>query len=418
MKHLDRLQKARIALLLDEPFFGSLLMQLKPVVTNTVPRMRTNGATLWCNPDFLDTLNEVQLRTILAHETMHCALLHPYRLGDRDLRTCNIAADYAINNFLDNYNQEATQKRQTTPFEWPKHENGQPDVLIDHQYDGMSMEEIYHALMNKPPGDGGNKPQPQPGAGAGQGQGQGTAQPDPNGQPGQQPGADQAQTSPSSPGEIEAPSCDEAEAQAKEANWKVALKSAATMAKSQGRIPAGIDRFISEFLDPGLSWREILRNLLTSVCKDDYSWARPNPRYLGRGIVLPSLHSPRLGRIIVAVDTSGSIGQTELDEFMAEVNGILYDCRPETLITCQCDAEIHEWTEHQPLDPIAIELKGGGGTDFRPVFDRIAQEPEPPAALVYLTDLDGDFPDEAPAYPVIWACNNDRTAPFGETVHI
>jgi predicted metal-dependent peptidase len=63
-------------------------------------------------------------------------------------------------------------------------------------------------------------------------------------------------------------------------------------------------------------------------------------------------------------------------------------------------------------------MKGGGGTDFRPVFDRIAEEPEPPNALVYLTDLYGSFPDQAPAYPVIWAANNDQTGPFGETVHL
>jgi predicted metal-dependent peptidase len=102
-----RLKKARINLLMDEPFFGSLMMQLRPVEDKTVPTFRTNGDKLWYNPDYMATLNEGQLRTLLAHEVMHPALLHPFRVGSRDLRTANIAADYAINGILDDYNKAA-----------------------------------------------------------------------------------------------------------------------------------------------------------------------------------------------------------------------------------------------------------------------------------------------------------------------
>src|SRR5882724_7492294 len=101
-----RLKKARINLLMDEPFFGSLMMQLKPVEDPTVRTMCTNGDKLWYNPAYMATLDDGQLRTILAHEVLHPALLHPFRLGDRDLRIANEAADYAINNFLDKYNQD------------------------------------------------------------------------------------------------------------------------------------------------------------------------------------------------------------------------------------------------------------------------------------------------------------------------
>jgi predicted metal-dependent peptidase len=378
------------------------------------------------------TLDDGQLRTVLAHEVMHPALLHPFRIGTRDLRTANIAADYVINDFLDQYNQSAVAKGEPAPFPWPKLPDGTPDVLIDHQYDGMSFEEVYGALANKPPGEGQKPPQqcqqqqsqqnqpgqgqpdangqPQPGKGQNKpGKGQGT--PDPNATPGQSEGE------PSSPGEFIQGAADEAEAQAQEAKWKVALKQAATVAKSQGRLPGSMERLVNELLDPKASWREILRTLLTSAAKDDYTWTRPNPRYSGGGLILPSLHVPRMGKIAVAIDTSGSIGQKELDEFMAEVRSIMFDCRPEKLVIIQCDAEIHEYLELDPFDEIDVKLKGGGGTDFRPVFERLTAEPEPPAALVYLTDLMGSFPEDAPAYPVIWACNNERQAPFGETVN-
>jgi len=405
-----RLKKARINLLMDEPFFGSLMMQLRPVEDKTVPTFRTNGDKLWYNPDYMATLNDGQLRTLLAHEVMHPALLHPFRVGNRDLRTANIAADYAVNGILDDYNKAAKAKGELEPFPWPLRPDGECELYLDHQYDGMSFEEIYAALISKPTCANGNEPQPSCGQQSGIGDGQPQQSP-----PDQYDGDPQA---PSSPGEFCQGAVDEANAQEQEAKWKVALKQAATMAKSQGRLPASMDRVINELLDPQTSWRQVLRTMLTSVCKDDFSWSRPNTRYMGRGMILPSLHSPRLGRIVVAIDTSGSIGQKELDEFMAEIRGIMFDCRPEKLVIVQCDAKIHEWTELDPFDELEVTLKGGGGTDFRPVFDRLAEETESIAALVYLTDLAGTFPDEQPPYPVIWACNNDDQGPFGETVKI
>ncbi len=405
MTHMERLQKGRINLLLDEPFFGSLMMQLMPVQDPTVPTFRTDGERLWFNPEYMDTLSDPQLRTILAHEVMHPAMLHPYRLGKRDLRLANVAADYAINNLLDQYNQQASARGETPPFHWPTHLNEAGEtklgVLLDHQYDNMSFEEIYDAL---------NRPSPSGQSGNGSGS---NGVPAPNGQPGTGDGE-----TPSSPGEFCAGSADEAEAQTQEAKWKVALKQAAVIAKGQGRMPSGAERFINELLDPQLSWREILRTLLTSAAKDDYTWTRPNRRFSGGGIMMPSLHVPRMGKIVVAIDTSGSIGSRELAEFLAEIRAIMFDCRPEKLVIVQCDAEVHEWLELDPFDDVDVQMKGGGGTDFCPVFDRVAQEPEPPAALVYLTDMYGSFPEEAPSYPVIWAANSNRKGPFGDTVHI
>lgn len=395
MSPTNRLKKARIALLMDEPFFGSLMMQLKPVEDRKVPTFRTNGDKLWYNPDYMETLDDRQLRTVLAHEVLHPALLHPYRIGNRDLHQANVAADYAINNFLDDYNRAAVAKGQLAPFPWPM-KDGKPNVMLDHQYDGLSFEEIYARLKDQQGGNGGE--QNQPSAGQNDGSSKDSAA--------------------SSPGEFEAGPADDAKAQAEEARWKVAVKQAATMAKAQGRLPGGMDRIVDELLDPRATWKEILRNLLTSIAKDDYTWARPNTRYASGGCILPSLHSPRLGRIAVAIDTSGSIGHRQLTEFMSEVNAILFDCRPEKMVIIQCDAKIHEWTEIDPFDEVNFTLKGGGGTDFRPVFERLADEAEPPAALVYLTDLYGRFPAESPAYPVIWACNNDQQAPFGETLNI
>ena len=131
--HFARLKRARINLLMDEPFFGTLMMQLRPVEIS-VPSFCTNGDYLRYNPAYMDTLDDAQLRTVLAHEVLHPALLHPFRLGNRDLKVANQAADYAINNFLDDYNQQAAKGGNPAPFPWPKNPDGKVEILLDHKY--------------------------------------------------------------------------------------------------------------------------------------------------------------------------------------------------------------------------------------------------------------------------------------------
>jgi len=157
---LQRFLKARSDLLLDEPFFGMLLMHLKPVEDASIPTFRTDGTTIWFNPAYQDRLNPRQLRTILCHEVMQPALLHPYRLGQRDLRLANIAADYVINAFIENYNNTCSKRGECPPFEWPSTDDGTPDVLLDHQYDGMAFEEISNLLAEQKSENGSQKPGP------------------------------------------------------------------------------------------------------------------------------------------------------------------------------------------------------------------------------------------------------------------
>jgi predicted metal-dependent peptidase len=415
--HAQRLQRARIQLLLREPFFGSLLMHLKPIETDAVATFSTDGRSLFFNPQFMDTLDDEQIKTVLAHEVLHCALLHHTRIGQRDLKRFNQAADYAINNFLDNYNQQAVAAKRTAPFPII------PGILVDHQYDGLSAEEIYAKLTPPPqPPQAGQGPATPAGGGSG-GSGSPGGQPQPGAGNGAGAGTPQSairnpQSPAPSPGEFTAPASDDAGTQQAEAEWKCALQAAALAAKERGTLPAEIARLVEEQLHPKVPWREVLRTFLTSVARDDYSWAQPNRRYASAGVILPGLHSPRLGRIVVAVDTSGSIGPREFEEFVGEVRGILFDCRPQALVLAQCDSRLHSWEELDPFDDAPVKFRGGGGTDFRPVFDRIAEEPEPPVAVVYLTDLMGEFPDNEPGYPVLWAATSSQQAPWGVTLTI
>jgi hypothetical protein len=124
-----RIQKARTALLLDHPFFGSLLFRLGGRATNSIETMATDGVSLFYNPAFVETLNAAELAGVLAHEVMHPALQHHTRRGDRDRKRWNVACDYAINPLL-----------LDAGLTLPK------DVLIDHRFRGMSAERVYNLI--------------------------------------------------------------------------------------------------------------------------------------------------------------------------------------------------------------------------------------------------------------------------------
>lgn len=136
---------------------------------------------------------------------------------------------------------------------------------------------------------------------------------------------------------------------------------------------------------------------------------------------MPSYTGFGAGVVVVAVDTSGSISQKELTIFLTELQNILDVAKPELVYLVPCDARVHEVTQLSADDNLAgmnIPLGGGGGTSFIPVFDWIEENGIDPAALVYLTDMYGSFPEEKPPYTVIWAATSNVEAEWGETVKV
>lgn len=121
---------------------------------------------------------------------------------------------------------------------------------------------------------------------------------------------------------------------------------------------------------------------------------------------------------MIGVDTSGSIGSTELEQFAGEISAISDEAKPERIHIVYCDAAVQAVQEFGASEPIELKPKGGGGTDFRPVFEWVDRNGIQPACLIYLTDLCCDSYPEPPGYPVLWVTDSRRIAPFGETLCI
>ena len=386
------LEKAKVSLILSEPFFGTLLLKLKYLEDYTQPTAWTDGTRLGYNPKYIASLEFDLVKSLLAHEVMHCVCAHQSRRNGRKPKKWNYAADYVVNDIL----KEAGFKISE-------------DWLISSTYKNMSTEQVFSALPDPPPSGGKGKGGKEGGKGGGS-PGEGDDYP-------QMPG--EVRDAPAKEGSQQ--SASEAAAQS-EIGWIVAGQQAAKIAKACGKLPGALGHLIESLTAPQISWREELRDFITEKVANDYSWQMPNKRYIHTGIYLPSIsdrYEP--AKAMCYVDASGSVGEKELEVFAAEMTGILEEF-PNIELTCRYfDTSVKDDTLIFGGDdlPLKLDLKHiGGGTDFRPIVEDVLNFEEP-KFLVVFTDLCGNFPDIPPSYPVLWVSTfKHAAAPFGRTVYV
>ena len=214
-----------------------------------------------------------------------------------------------------------------------------------------------------------------------------------------------------------------------EGDWSIAVAQAEQIAKMKGNCPGAASNLANALRNPKVDWRDVLREFVQAKAKTDWSFARPNRRHLHRGFLLPTLNNLKVGRIVFAFDSSGSTVRYA-DDYATEIQAALDSVQPERIDVIVCDARVQHVQSFEPGEKVTIDAKGGGGTDFRPVFD-VIDDPKkaeenglemdaPPICVVYLTDLDGSFPRTAPEYPVLWIAVDarHRKAPWGEVIHV
>ena len=409
-----RLRKARINLISDMPFFGTLAFKLKTVEDASIPTACVDGIHLRINPDYAATLSGPQLAGLLVEEIGHCAMGHIWRENGREHQLWNQACDQTLWETILKLTP-ATDGRVALS----------PDCRWDSRYAGMSAEEIYHAMQQQSKGGGGQQPKPSAASSPGEFQAPPDNSPTDNSPSPSDNGQPTTDNSPSPTDNGQPATDNSSSSSATEQDWKHAVAQAATVERQrgQGSLPAWLKLLVEELVEPKVPWTEYVREFCHRLSRDDYSFRRPNRRLLGSGFVLPSLHSETLGPIVGAFDTSGSISciSTLITDMLGEFQGVLDLCRPEKLLLLDCDTSVHQQQEFFPGDDLrAFVPTGGGGTDFRPVFAAIAALPEPPACLIFLTDLEGCFPREAPPYPVLWANFGEprSKAPFGTTIFV
>lgn len=356
---VKQLIRARTALILDQPFFGMLALRLKLVEKNEIKTLAVDGKHVFYNADFVKSLSPSLTKSALAHEVGHCIFDHLGRRGARNPRKWNCAGDYVINDTI-----------QSAGFELGT------SWLHNAAFAGMGADHVYSLLPDDEDGEGG--------------------------------GGDPLDEM------IDATGSD---VECNAVDWKIATLQAAAAAKAMGKLHASLSRFVDELTAVKVDWRERLRRFVTENSRDDYSWLRPNRHFIMQGLYLPSLYSENMGEIVVAIDTSGSIDQPTLNAFGAEIKAIVGGARPKKTTVIYCDAAVNHVDTFEPNDELHFDMHGGGGTNFCPPFEYVAENGLKPVCFVYLTDGYGPFPS-APEFPTLWCCTTEVVAPFGETVPI
>jgi len=466
MAAYEKMIRARTALVLEHPFYGSLALRLKLVEASFVETAAVDGVHLYYNPEYVESISMPEIKGLLAHEVVHCANGHPWRRGNREPGRWNEACDYTVNPLLVEAGFQLF-----------------PNALNEPAYAGKAAEEVYAALGKQPPSGGEPEAQEEPQAGEeegeneqdgdgegegdedeaqGEGEGDGEDQDDgadtgdgegdSDGQGGQGDSdgdgdggqGDQGSDGPVTPdgrqvpgdtggygSVIDAPAPEgKSEPEPSdlidlEQEWKTAVAQAAQAARVAGKLGGGLEAAIAEELQPKADWRQILREFINVHARSDYSWSRPNRRHIGQGLYLPSVRSEECPPIVIAVDTSGSVSVEMLAQFQGELNSILEEVKPERVVVIYCDSRVTHQQEFEPEDfPVELEARGRGGTMFQPVFDWVAQDAELEqdlACLVYLTDMYPCDAPQDPGYPVLWADYAGGYGPeqsFGERIVI
>jgi predicted metal-dependent peptidase len=369
---------------------SGLLMVGERSVRDDIPTAATNGRDEYYGRAFVDSMSDAELRFVILHENYHKIYKHLTtwtHLYKQDAQTANMACDYVINLQIADENNDGFAKMPVN------RDTGEQIGLLDEQYRDMDSGQVFKLLKQQK--------QEQDGEG---GEGQGS---------------------------MDAHDWDGAQEMSDDE--KQQLSNDIDQAIRQGLINAGKtgsggNRMLEALVKPEVDWREVLREFITATCKgNDYStYARPNRRYMAAGMYMPSGVSEQVGELVIAIDTSGSIGSHELTRFLSEVKGITDTVKPDSVRVLYWDTKVCADEQYggtgKPIELLVDSTKpaGGGGTDVTCVTKYMQEKQIKAQAVIVLTDgyLGGDWGTWV--NPLLWCIVDNKHAKpsVGKYVHV
>ena len=375
MNFKDTITKSILQIRSECSFFGALMLFAKITSSKEITTAATDGKTIFINKDFLNSLNSSEQNALLLHEVLHMALLHCIRIGTRDPKIWNIAADIVVNGLI----------QLNTPFQLPK------DAILDEDFVNESVEEIYEALLK-------------------------------NKKTIKLVMADIITLKSEDEDDNKTINAEEIESY-----WKDAIQiventvSDSAAGSGQGNMPLGLSHEIKNILEPEIDWRHALWKYVGKTNSDFDDLDR---RFIYRGLYLEALLTEGL-EIFVCIDTSGSVSNKLLSQFAGELKGILSAYPHVKCILYYADTSLDGPYEIDSIDKLP-PAKGRGGTSFIPFFNTLSESHEDFSevnrAAVYFTDGYGCFPEKKPDNPTMWLVPSDglssKEFPFGEVIRI
>jgi predicted metal-dependent peptidase len=338
----------------------------------------TDGRDVAYGRKFLEALSNEEVRFLILHEVYHKMYRHLRtwkHLHDKDAQCANQACDYVIN--LQIAEENHSDGFATMP------EGG----CLDRRFRNMSTQQVFDIIYQEKQEEGG-----------GGGGGKPIDDHDWDG----------------------AKELSDEEVQELEDQIEGAIREGAILAGKQG---AGLSDSFKELLKPKVDWRKVTRKFVSEQCvgRDYGTYARPNRRFIGSDIYLPSLVSETIPELLVALDTSGSCWSA-LPYFLAEVKSICSTIKPHKLHLMFWDTNVvYEMHEGNNVEDLKVkDAYGGGGTDVNCVTTYLKEHNIKPTASVILTDgyLSNGWGKWD--HPVLWCLVNNKTdvPPKGKFVRV
>jgi len=351
--------RVKSKLLVEHPYFGTLSSGLEIIVNDNIESFTLHGNRFEYREDFFNTLSDEQVAFSLSNAALHSVLSHPSRIGNRSPWLWYTACEHAINNMLIDNDFIPPSK-----------------ITYDPRFRGQYAEEIYEDLLDTITREDLNDKD-----------------------------NDVRRNDEPSPDKLTS------------AQHEQLALNALQKAQEMGSLPQGLEKIIPLKLSSRVDWRSVLRDTIGGYYISDYTMMPPSKKLLYAGIYLPSATSRHL-ELAIAIDSSGSVDEILLGQFMAEIESITELFGSYTIELLVCDDRIRSHHTFTNGESMQYSLQGGGGTDFRPVFDTLDTQISPTKMLLYFTDLDGIFPDSQPYYDVIWVTPKQCDVPFGRVVEI
>lgn len=384
-KQTTRIKRAHMTMFKhpETALYSGVMLMGSTDVVDDCPTAYTDGVNKKYGRAFLETItDEAKVRGLVLHENLHVALkqiLFGLTMFEENAKMANLAADFVVNSIIFNITGTVNSRSRERVVLLPD------GAVHDEMFRDWSMREVYTYLKKNA------KPKPkQPGQDAepsdgGDDDGKGSSDKwesvEVNGKTYDLSSADEHGTDPAK--EL---SHDEA----KEINKEIdrALREGGMLA---GRMGGQMPRAITDLLAPKVDWKEALREFVSASVRgaDEYTWRRMNKRQMANDIYLPSMDNETMGELVVAIDTSGSIGERELSEFASELVSICDVASPEKVRIIWWDYNVagtQEFVDNYTGIASMLKPKGGGGTRVSCVSEYINKERINADCVIVFTD--------------------------------
>lgn len=397
MTYQDKITKAKAKLMLEHPYFGTVASALPLEQNNDILTFTSDGAKMHYNSEYLDRLSLEEVEFVMANGAMHTVLKHHERLGDRTKWLWQTATDYVVNAML-----------VKNGLHLPEY------AYFEEKFDGMYVEEVYEMLRAEMMDNSDHSME------------QETEQITDSDETSVEnlhmqkehipfPYFDAEETKEEQNADDKKEELNTPENREEQEEMKERLEQIFQKLKRQGNLPKDLKLVVPEYFSHKVDWREFLYGYIATHAKTSYTFTPPNMKFLYRGIYLPSMSSDLL-HVIVAVDTSGSVDEELLATFLGEVSSMMQQYPNYEIDLITADAKVQSHKTFLPGEPLEYHIYGGGGTDFRPVFEYIDRQIDYPTLLIYFTDGDGTYPKEEVSYDMLWVMPEERDVPFGDIV--